>query len=65
MINDDTTPRDLFAGLAMQPLLADRSRSASIDALAVQAFSVADAMLRARGTPPQATRPARQGCTAT
>lgn len=65
MSTDDTAQRDLFAALAMQTLLADRSRSTSIDALAVQAFSIADAMLRARGTPPQATRPARQGRTAT
>ena len=63
MSTQDTTPRDLFAGLAMQTLLADRSRSTSLDALAAQAFAIADAMIRARLTPPPspAARAARQG----
>ena len=68
MIEADAQTRDLFAGLAMQTLLADRSRNTSVAALAAHAFVIADAMLAARGTAqpaPQATKPARQGAKAT
>jgi len=42
----DKTLRDEFAGLAMQGLLGDHARN--FDLLAIEAYQMADAMLKAR-----------------
>ena len=53
---DDEDLRDLFAGLAMQGLLADNSSLLNINGdkhLAITAYSLADAMLDAKYAEPE------------